>query len=313
MKKINLLFLAALVFFGTIFFAKNSLAEQSAAAGFSIQPFYQEINIQKDQDKLPFSIEVKNNTHQLSVFRVSVLDFGALDESGGVAFLGSGDNLKYALASWVNLQNDTLVIGAGETQSIKGYIENRDSLSPGGHYGAIYLKNEDRSFSDNQKQNVTLDSSFASLLFVRKIGGEIYDLKFDSKVFSQNILSLPDFVKVRFKNSGNVHVTPRGTIKLIDPFGRVVQSGIINEQSAIILPETFRIFSTKLMKFANALSPGRYKLEINYRYDGKEDFETNVSSFVFVPPIFVGASLFLVVIAALGANFLRKRKNNKKN
>jgi len=300
--------------FSFLFFGNACLAEeQKSAVGFSIVPFYQEINIEKDQAKAPFVLEVKNNTKQSAVFRVSVLDFGTLDETGGVAFLGSGDNLKYSLASWVSLQNDTLLIEAGGTARVNGYVENRDSLSPGGHYGAIYLKNEDKDGLLSQKQSVALDPSVASLLFVRKRGGEITELKLDSKNFKQNVFFLIDSVKLRFQNTGNVHIFPRGTIKITDPFDAVVKSGVINEQSAIILPETFRVFPTKLMELKKAIWPGVYKISISYRFDGKDDFVQDSTNFLFVPLFFV--VFFLAFIGGI-VGFLifrnKKRQNNVK-
>ena len=70
------------------------------------------------------------------------MDFGSLDASGGVAFLGASDNLahKYALASWMRPEKDAVFLDAGETETLKIVIENRESLSPGGHYGAVLFQ-----------------------------------------------------------------------------------------------------------------------------------------------------------------------------
>ena len=309
-KILRTVFLLALIFF----LQYNSVLAEGKPPGFSISPSFQEINIQKDQASVPFSIEVKNTTGAPVVFRVSVLDFGTLDESGGVAFLGSSDNLKYSLASWVDLPNDTLVLNPGESQSVKGNIENKESLSPGGHYGAVFFKVEDNEKSaSGGESSIAFNPSFASLLFVRKVGGEIYDLSLNSEDFAKSILVLPGQMKLRFRNSGNVHVAPRGTIEISDPLGRQVSKGIINADSSLILPETFRVFPVTLIKITPAVIPGRYTLEINYRYDGESDFSSEKIKFFLFPPIFTAALAVLIALAVYGFVFvLKKRKNGEK-
>jgi hypothetical protein len=307
-KKIVISFL----FFSLVLSSHNNLARaQEKQPGFLISPYFQEINIQKDQANAPVSIDVKNNTGNPAVFRVSVLDFGTLDESGGVAFLGPADNLKYSLASWISLPNDTLVLKPGETQTVKGTVENRESLSPGGHYGAIFFKMEDNiSTADNKQDQIAFNPSFASLLFVRKVGGEMYGLHLNNKDLTKSIFTLPSRIKLRFQNTGNVHVIPRGTVEISDPLGRRVAKGIINSESGIILPETFRVFPNALIKIVPAFIPGSYTLSINYRYDGKDDFASERVSFLLIPPIFILAAVLLTAIV-IGYIILRSKK--KKN
>jgi hypothetical protein len=312
MKKVFLYFW--FLFFSLILSSHNNLAQaQEKQPGFLISPYFQEINLQKDQASAPFSIDVKNTTGNPAVFRVSVLDFGTLDESGGVAFLGSADNLKYSLASWVNLSNDTLVIKPGETQTVKGTIENKESLSPGGHYGAVFFKLEDNAnVSDGKQDQVAFNPSFASLLFVRKVGGEIYGLNLNNKDFPKNIFILPSWIRLRFQNTGNVHVIPRGTAGITDPLGRLVLKSVINTESSIILPETFRLFSGKFSQIAPIFVPGHYALIVNYRYDGKDDFVSGKTYFFLIPPIFMLALVFLIAVVTGYIIFKNKKKKKLK-
>lgn len=293
----------------------NSARAQEKQPGFLVSPYFQEINIQKDQTSASFSVDVRNNTGSPAVFRVSVLDFGTLDESGGVAFLGSTDNLKYSLASWVSLSNDTLVLKPGETQTVKGMVENRESLSPGGHYGAIFFKIEDGGNEMNAKNDlVAFNPSFASLLFARKVGGETYGLNLNNVDFAKGFFVLPSRIKLRFQNAGNVHVIPRGTAEISDPLGRQVAKNIINNESSIILPETFRVFPGTFRQTAPSVIPGRYSLIVKYRYDGKDDFAAERINFFLIPPIFL---LLMIISAAIASGCIifrnKKRKKQKSN
>ena len=313
MKKVNLV-LCVLSFLVLTFTSSGKSAraqESSASTGFSITPFYQSIELEKDQAGAPFTINIKNTTATPAVFRISVLDFGTLDESGGVAFLGASDNLKYSLAAWVNLPNDTLVLAPGEEKKVDGTIENRESLSPGGHYGAVFFKIDDNQANggiEEKKDAVAFNPSMASLLFVRKIGGEIEELKLNSFDFARNIFLLPLQIKLRFQNTGNVHVTPRGTVEIFDPAGRVVAKGIINSESGIILPETFRVFPSKFMSLSSALLPGRYMMLINYRYDGQDNFTTEKEIFFFLPLNFIGLVIILIALLIIMRVIYRKKK-----
>jgi len=287
-----------------------SVRAQENQSGFLISPFSQEVTIARDQTSIPFSIDVKNTTGSPAVFRISVLDFGTLDESGGVAFLGSSDNLKYSLASWVTLSNDTLVLAPGETEKVTGTIDNKESLSPGGHYGAVFFKIEDsESMQSGEQSPVAFDPSFASLLFVRKNGGEVYGLDLNRTDFTPGLFSLPDTIRERFQNTGNVHVFPRGTAEVTDPFGRLVSKSIINTESGIILPESFRLFPGTFFSVAPVFVPGRYTLSVNYRYDGKIDVVSRRSTFILVPPPFIGASIFGISASII---FRNKRKKHVK-
>ncbi|MDD5083961.1 MAG: hypothetical protein PHT88_03450 [Candidatus Moranbacteria bacterium] len=256
--------------------------------GISVSPMFQEISLGEGQSSQTFSIEAFNTTDTLITLRLSVLDFGSLDESGGVAFLGAEQNFEkqYSIASWIRLDRDALVLGPGESQSVQVTFENRDSLSPGGHYGAVVFKVENSgsdTVDENGKSKIAISQSFSSLVFAKKVGGVLYDLNMRSVERETNWFHLPASITTRFQNKGNVHVVPRGTIVVTDPLGKVVQKGVINPESAIILPETFRSYVTRPVLLGAALVPGYYTLTTQYRYDGRDDVITHSFRFTYVP------------------------------
>ncbi len=315
MKKI-ILFLFFL--FAIPAFLANFAAGQEKAGEFSIQPFFQEIILENGAERVEFDLEISNQTGLPAVFRLSVLDFGALDESGGVAFLGAESDLerKYGLASWITLEKDAFVANPGEKQIVKATVENKESLSPGGHYAAILVKleNEKNVSEKEQAANIAFNPSFTSLVFARKVGGEIYGLNLKNIDSGENIFWLPNEVKMRFQNSGNVYLVPRGIVKITDPLGRVVRKGIINEGTSLILPETFRVFPVKLKKKAIAYLPGRYRLSVEYRHDEKSDFAIERKNIDFLPlAVILGC---LIIIGGFGYGWReikRKRKSGEKN
>lgn len=313
-KKIVPFFL--IIFFCISVGAKTVQAsEKDVASGFLVKPFYKEINLDKEQEEESFALTVENNSGQSAIFRITVLDFGSLDESGGVAFLGNSDqSRKYGLASWMNLEKDVIALNSGEKQEVGVKIINKESLSPGGHYGAVLLKmeNDDGEGNSPEKEpRVTLNQSFASLIFVRKTGGENFGLTLKEEEFNSDFFSAPDKVNLRFQNVGNVHVTPRGIVEFFDPFGRKISAGVINPESGIILPETFRQYGVDLKDLMKAFLPGFYTAKISYRYDGMEIFSDSSHKFFLLPLAGLMILFFLMVIILAAVYILHKKKKSE--
>ena len=296
-------FLFGGVFFSVLFFPNVSVA----ADGLSVEPAFQEVTLEASQSQAEFSITLHNNTSQPIVLRPSVVDFGTLDETGGVAFLGKADDLerKYALASWMRPQKDMVSLGAGESEVLLVTIENRESLSPGGHYGAVLFQmSNNEAFSDTGNA-IAVKQILSVLVFAKKQGGEVYQLALKDWEWRQNVFFVPPQIHLRFQNQGNVHVVPRGRVIISDPLGRVVRKGILNEESTLILPETMRRYLVTFVPLLRSFIPGRYTVEIAYRYDGEENFTVTSFQFDFIPPLAILSFLILVT----GGWYVRKRRS----
>lgn len=293
-------------------FPKESAADNEQS-GLSVSPVFQEVVFNAGDIQTEFSVTLKNETTEAMTLRPSVVDFGSLDESGGVAFLGQSENLehKYSLASWMRPEKDVLSLDAGETEELRVVIENRETLSPGGHYGAILFKIGDEVDASGKENQVAVQQLISVLVFAKKQGGEVYHLELGESTWSKIFFAPPSRVELRFQNSGNVHVVPRGTVVLTDPLGRKIAKGVINQESGFLLPETLRTYPVILQNLARALIPGKYTLTIAYRYDGKEDVVMKEMSRVLFP--WQGLAAIICVLAILyGKWFLKRRSPSEK-
>ncbi|NTW30297.1 MAG: hypothetical protein HGA33_03395 [Candidatus Moranbacteria bacterium] len=245
---------------------------------YSLEPFFRDVTIGSDSSQ-SYPIIITNQTDQDAVFRVSVTDFGTLDESGGIAFLGGGSNFseRYGLASWMRVDRERFVVPSGSSERVSVTITDRDSLSPGGHYGAVVFEMLEDSSGAGQS-DVSVKSSFASLVFVTKYGGEVRSIRFaGTSIADTDLLGIPSKVASRFRNDGNVHLVPRGRVTVTDLFGRVVREGIVNTESGRMLPESHRTYPTSLIFVRRAVFPGPYRVVFEYRYDGQDEFETSAT------------------------------------
>jgi hypothetical protein len=295
---------------------------QAQPGGITVTPSIREVNLNPTDISKTFDINITNQTAAVQTFSITPQDFGSLDETGGIFFAGAQTNKlekKYGIASWVSLSDRELVVQPKATAKLLVTIKNEPSLQPGGHYGAIMVAAHTAGKSANNA--IGLNQTLSSLILAKKIGGERYDLRLDSINHNNSWLHLPRFAKLRFYNPGNVHVVPRGTVQLMTPSGAIVAEGIINEESAAVLPGTHRQLSSTLHTVGKpGLWPAFYKLKVTYRYDGLDRFATRTQTihFVNIPGLLL-AALLLTLIAGGGywgwqrfARYRRSRQSAKK-
>ena len=273
LRKSSRLFTAVIIFVMAVLSVVPAISAAQPfvkKGGMTISPAFQELIINRGDNVLSAEFSVSNNDTTPANFRLSAIDMGTLDETGGVAFTGlSADyQTKYGLAKWIKLAQREITVLPKTSANIKFKIVDDGTLSPGGHYGAIVVKRQGaQATASNQ---ITLSPEAASLLFVKKIDGARYAMELDSLQIDGAVWRLPQQVKLNFSNSGNVHVVPRGTVTIKDRMGRVVSRGVINDNSSMILPEHTRQVITRLSPLSRAYLPGRYKVELTYRYDGQD-------------------------------------------
>ena len=281
----------------------------------TIAPFLQTVQILENDQTKPLDITLSNTSKQTQTFHLAVLDFGALNETGGVAFASSDASTlikKFGLSTWLKLENDIITLKAGEKAKVGAAVVNDGSMSPGGHYGAV-IATADRPDGSNSNL-VNIKQRLSALIMATKIGGEKYDLSLNKTDFKTSWWHLPTSVVLRFKNTGNVQVVPRGTVKLIAPGGKVVSQAAINEGSGFILPETYRQIPVELKPAARPFwQPATYQMQVLYRYDGLDQFAVKNYNVHFINiPVFLCFGLLVLVVAAAGVlakkRFYKRRR-----
>ncbi len=280
--------------------------------GYAVSPALQEMSLRTDQSQAEYTLTVANHSTAAQMFRLSALDFGALDESGGVAFLGEAESEiehKYGLASWMKLGQDGVSVPAGGSVGVRVVIDNRESLAPGGHYGAVLATAVTEPSGVASAPRVGVKQVLSSLILLVKDGGGLPDLRLVSQDPAGSWWRLPVLVEHRFQNMGRVHAVPRGVVSVRDPMGRVVTRGGLNEGSGTVLPESFRRYKTPLTAMAVALLPGRYEVATVYRYDGADSTKTMVTGFWYGgSPVVWSAAVFVIAAGAGLWWWLRRRR-----
>lgn len=283
---------------------------QGAGIGISIEPFLSDLVFEEGEVEKPFVITLSNDSSNEVRFSAFAVDFGSLDVSAGAAFLGAARDIEssYERASWIALDIDSVSVPANGTAELRGKLVNTTDLAPGGHYGAILFNAGDPDVLRNGPANVALEQRISALVFMKKRGGERYGMELDHSTNERDIFGRLRSMGLSFHNTGNVHIVPRGQIDIFDPLGRQIVKGIVNEDSAIVLPGIVRDIQVKTRSIITAWVPGKYTLRLSYRYDGREDFSVKEEKLLVVPPVFLAALGAFAVLFIVERILRRKRR-----
>ncbi len=290
-------------------------AQTYAEGGLSLSPPLKEVTLSPGLIQASIDITLTNAADVPINASYKLIDLKSLGQYGGSTLDKAGLPDSYNLANWMSLPaGNTQRIAGNETTTIKIIIDNRSDLAPGGHYGALVIT---ASPDEGPSSSISLNQQIISLIFVKKLGGEKFGLNLESFDPSKPT-SIPDNISLHFKNTGNVHVIPRGYIEVRDNNNKLISKGIINPDSTLILPGATKDFITIMKPVSDTGFKGTYTLTIYYRYDGQTDFSSR--SIVFGQSLVSGRNLILLIVGSLalvsiaGGLFYRRRvKATRKN
>jgi hypothetical protein len=284
-----------------------------APSGITVSPAFQQVQIKDGETQHLLEFSITNHRPTSETIQLSTADFNALSETGGLFFVGSNPTQiqkKYGLANWLNLPNSSVTVAPSQTIKISAYVLNDPTLTGGGHYGALMLALQSDNQSSSKNNKIALHPIASSLLFATKLGGDTHKLKLSNVYFSHNLFKQLSSVTLRFYNNGNTHLIPRGTVMLTSPGGKTISQGTINEDSSIILPEVYRQYTVPLNKVSSPVRPGNYKLNVNFRFDGYDQFRSYQANIFLITPAFI-LLILLVLGGIICAIYLYKKSFNK--
>lgn len=251
---------------------------------------------------------VNVNPYDLTL-RVKAMDFKAKDEEGGSIFIpeSSSGHLNYSLAQWIEVSRDPIFVPREKSIELPFTIRIPETAEPGGHYAAILVGAEPAMVS-HSGANV-LVSSYVSSLILLKIAGEvresgvIREFSTSRRWYDQpNIL-----LTLRFQNTGNVHLQPRGEIIISDARGAERKRIPIHygNDYGNVLPESVRKFSFEWKGDGGIREIGKYKAEAVFGFGNEEKkFITHAIYFWIIPVVPILGILGGTIFVVFGGAFL---------
>jgi len=262
------------------------------------------------------NIIVTNRINRTVRFRLSTEDFIGTDDPKQPVIL-LGDNYSpYSLKDLIVPEITEFSLEFGERIVIPVTITIPVNVEPRGYYGALIISNDPDKLEGNNTTEVegrTRIISRIGSLFLLKINGqglsngniENFKLIGPEKTFYSE---KPDGFEIAFKNTGNVHLVPYGTITIKNMFGKVIQT--LPVDAYFVLPDSTRY---REIIWTKGFSIGRYSasLTLNKGYDG--EIETVKLAFWVLPwKIMILGFISLVFIIAFIYYFFSRFELRKK-
>jgi len=260
---------------------------------------------------------VNNNSVPMDIY-TEVADFRSGDETGKVEFIRDQEQLDlyrdHLLSQWIDMDAGPHPIAPGQSLDIPFTITVPDTAGPGGHYAAI-LAGTKPPEKTSGGSSIKVSSQLASLILLRINGEEKEEGLIREFSAARSVYFQPrvDF-KIRFQNTGNVHLLPRGEIGVYDMFGSEKGNIKLNENTEFgnVLPESVRTWNFEWTGEKRITAMGRYRatLVLSYGDRASETLDHTLYFWVVYPKILlitVGSiSLFVFLLIFFIRRYIRK-------
>jgi len=262
------------------------------------------------------NIIVTNRIDRKVKFKLSTEDFVGTDDPTQPLVLLGDDNSPFSLKDFIVPEITEFELEFGERIVIPVNISVPANAEPSGYYGALIVSNDpsvQKGASSNEIEGKTRIVSRIGSLFLLKINGKgkeegsIEDFKIigPSKMFYEK---RPEGFEIAFKNSGNVHLVPYGTISIRNLFGTTVKT--LPVDAYFVLPDSIRY---REVKWDEGFSIGRYTANLSLNKGYATEYENDKLAFWVLPwkillIIFIGILLIVAILYYFLTRFELRKK-----
>lgn len=273
-----------------------------AKQGITVSPAIITINIDNNDTEKLATVGVKNN---LAATVTLTAQLKGVDESNGI--LTPTRDLSNQLQSIMTIDNALLTLLPGQSADIHITIQNSSLLNPGGTYAALVIKQIAGSSG-----SVGLQSAIGAGIFITKQQGAERNLVVTNFSLNQFIFNEPRSAIITFKNSGNVHVVPRGIIAVTaQDKSKLFNKGIINQESFTIFPGKSITLEVPLNTVTRSYLPGKQQVIAQYRIEGTDDIKTITKTILYIPSYLYIFLIGVIIIAVVVIRHLKRPRLKK--
>lgn len=282
--------------------------QPSSVPGIGLSPAIQDKILGPTEKTTSFSVLLSNENDIPVTFSLSSTDFTSLNQTGGLTFMGSDSRAVtngHGLSNIVRLDAKLVTLQPRQSRTITARVDDVSTLSPGGHYTAILAQAlpDGSAVTGNR---VAINQVVSSLIFLETAGQGTKTLELLKPRLEKLSFTLPRSINLVFKATGNTQTVARGLVG-VSRNDRDLATGIINENSSLLLPGSTRLLPVRLNQIERPLWPGVYQLSVQYRYEGSVGVSTYQTSFVYVNLPFT-AGLLVVMTGGLYLLWRQRRR-----
>lgn len=296
----------ALLFVAVLLCGQNSVHASNGtidSKGLTIDPAMFSVVIRAQDTEKSTPITITNN--EPTALQL-IAEARSVDDKG--AILAPTKSLDPALTSVIQLDKHTFTLDSKASTQITLTVKNKDSLPPGGTYLALVVYP-----ATNNSINVSLRAAVSSSIFIIKEDGAQRSMSLQAVDIPKVAFMGYGQPKLTFKNTGNVHIVPRGTILTMDSTRKqMFAKGIVNSESMTLMPGRTLTFAIPMQKISESLLPKRLTYFVQYRFDGSDDIQTKVVKSIYLPIALVMALCFIVLFLLAITYFIYKNRKRRK-
>lgn len=250
------------------------------------------------------NILVSNRIADNKTFEINVEDMTSSSDSSGAVTLLGDEVGPYTIKDYVSFPSRTFTIDLGERAVIPISITLPQDAEPGGFYGSVLISTVQTDEDSNSSVRSPVIARIGTLLFVRVKGDVEQSGGTKSLTLPNNkhwYEKGPIKFSVLYENTGNVHSTPSGELRIKNLFGEEV--GFEELDPWFVLPHSLR---NRDIEWNRELLFGRYTATaaIDNGYNGTIE-EVTVSFWVLPWKVVGGIFLVIFIVLFLIRTFFR--------
>ena len=226
-------------------------------------------------------------------FEIGVEDFSVSDDgTDSVQFYGNG-NGPFSARSWIQPEISTINLDHGEEATISVKITVPKNAAVGEHYSVVLFQ---RTPKENARAGFNMISRVGALILLTVRGDTVTEGTLQQFSTSKRVyFALPAQFLIQYRNTGTVHIVPRGKIEIKNMFGITVDEIPLRDWY-VLRSSTRRREIVWLPRFAL----GYYTAQLSISGVGGEPDIRIGAPFWVIPAL----PVLLAIIAIFGASFL---------
>ena len=233
----------SLLFFTSVFCLTFSTA-YAADDGFRLTTSPLPINLTVEPgSSVSTQLRIKNDGNQKETLKIDLMKFNADGETGAPGLLDRepGDDFL----DWVHFSEDTFSIETNQWKTINVTFDVPDTAAFGYYYAFVFSRAAEEQ-SLEERQTRILGGTAILVLLEAKVPGAKREVTITSFQADRKWYEfLPATFTVKLKNTGNVHIAPRGNIFIGRPGEKEDTLIEVNLGKGNILPESSRYFDAQ--------------------------------------------------------------------
>lgn len=298
MKKILSLLVLGLAFGSLLIFGRAQAQAASETTGIQISPVTFNFEIKPGATEIS-KVTVTNRNNESMNYVLETELFSESSEDGVPSFEAvKAVKGVSSLSDWIKFADGTSgTIVAKGSKEINFTIEVPKDADPGGHYGAIFVKQI--KTSENGQNEVTVAARVGALALVSVPGkvtktAQIIDFKAPKIVWKG-----PVGFTMRVQNNGTVHYDSEGKAVLKSLFGT---TSTVDLGTHTVIPKSIRAYAGE---WAKKYPFGYYKVT-GSATDGDKNLVTKSTYLIAIPLIIVIPIIIFIILLIIIIKYIKR-------